>query len=484
MAEIEKLAQKAIDKAVSLGATYADCRYVETKSESLSFVDGSPEAVASNTDIGLGLRVIADGAWGFYGTSLLTQGEIIPAAEWAVRIAKGSTACAKNRIPVELAPIEPYTESFHSNYRIDPFSVGLQQKLEFLANLDRLMCHDSQVNSRSANLDFRKTQSYFASTIGSRINQTIIHSGVGIELGIKKSRREQFIRSFPQNGGQYECKGYELLDEFDFAAEIPRLSEEAIALASAADCPGVTANVILEGSVVSLVIHELVGHPLELDRVFGSERNFSGTSFATTDLLDKLQYGSEIVNIVSDTTHPYGLGSFGYDDEGVKAHKVDLIKNGILVGYLSSRESALQIGRASSGAMRAEGWGNIPLIRMTNTNLLPGDRTVNELIAAAGDGLYMSTISSWSPSDDRSSFEFGCEIAWEIKGGKLGQVYKNPTFSGRTVDFWNSVRAIGNEAAFRVWGTPNCGKGQPGQNARTGQGASPILVANLKVGGA
>ena len=233
-----------------------------------------------------------------------------------------------------------------------------------------------------------------------------------------------------------------------------------------------------------MVIHELVGHPLELDRVFGSERNFSGTSFATTDQLDKLHYASEMVNFVSDATDPVGLGSYGYDDEGVKARRVELIKNGLLVGYLSSRETAQRISRESSGAMRADGWGNIPIIRMTNTNIIPGTSTLEDLFAAAKDGIYMSTISSWSPSDDRSSFEFGCEIAWEIKGGKLGQIYRNPTFSGKTVDFWNSVAAIGNESTYKVWGTPNCGKGQPGQNARTGQGGAALLVLNVKVGGA
>jgi TldD protein len=480
MANIEKIAQAAIKKAQSLGASYADCRFVETRSESLGYSDGAPEAVSSTVDAGLGVRVMADGAWGFFGSSQLSEKEAERAARMAIDIARASNLV--NKTPVELAPVQAYKDDYKSIFKIDPFTIPLAQKLDYLANLDRLMAQNSQISTRSASLDFRKTESLFVSTIGSSIHQTIIHSGVGIELGIAKSRRERFMRSFPQNGGQYESKGYELLDEFDFASAITRLAEEAIALSSAPDCPAVTANVVLESSVVGLVIHELVGHPLELDRVFGAERNFSGTSFATTDQLDKLHYAAAIVSFISDATHPYGLGSFGYDDEGVKAHKVDLIRDGILTDYLSSRETAVRIRRAPSGAMRADGWGNIPLVRMTNTNLLPGDKTLNELIAAAGDGLYMSTISSWSPSDDRSSFEFGCEIAWEIKGGKLGQVYKNPTFSGRTVEFWNSVAAIGNEGTFRIWGTPNCGKGQPGQNARTGQGACPILVTNLKVG--
>jgi len=482
MAEIEKIAQIAIEKAQALGSSYADCRFVETRGESLSYADGVPDAVSSMVDAGFGVRVIADGAWGFFGSSILSEKEAERAARMAIEIARASNLV--NKTPVQLAPAEAYRDDYKSNYRIDPFTIPLPQKLDFLANLDRLMAQNSQISARNANLDFRKIDSYFVSTIGSRIRQSLIHSGAGIELGIAKSRRERFLRSFPQNGGQYESKGYELLDEFSFASEIPRLSEEAIALSSAPECPSITGNVVLESSVVGLVIHEIIGHPLELDRVFGSERNFSGTSFATTDQLDKLQYAAPIVTVVSDATHSYGLGSFGYDDEGIKAHKVDLIKNGILTGYLSSRETAALISRPSSGAMRADGWGNIPLVRMTNTNLLPGDKSLDDLIASAGDGLYMSTISSWSPSDDRSSFEFGCEIAWEIKGGKLGQIYRNPTFSGRTVEFWNSVVAIGNESVFRVWGTPNCGKGQPGQNARTGQGACPILVINLKVGGA
>jgi len=482
MAEIEKIAQSAIDKALDLGASYADCRIVEIRGESLSYADGVPEGISSLVDSGLGVRVIADGAWGFFGSSLVNKKEAERAARMAVDIALASASL--NKSPLEISPLQSYNDSYISKFKIDPFTIPLAQKLEYLAHQDNLMSQNGQVNSRGSSLDFRKLTSFFASNIGSKIHQAIIQSGVGIELGIKKSRREQFLRGFPQNGGQFECKGYELLDEFDFAGEIPRLSEEAIALSTAADCPAITANVVLEGSVVGLVIHELVGHPLELDRVFGSERNFSGTSFATTDQLDKLQYGSPLVNFASDATHPYGLGSFGYDDEGVKSHKVDLIKNGLLTGYLSSRETAALIERPSSGAMRADGWGNIPLVRMTNTNIIPGDKSLDDLIAMAADGIYMSTISSWSPSDDRSSFEFGCEIAWEIKGGKLGQVYKNPTFSGRTTDFWNSVLAIGNEQTFRVWGTPNCGKGQPGQNARTGQGACPILVGNLKVGGA
>jgi len=480
MADIEKLAKIAVEKAVSLGAEYADCRYVEIENESLSFSNGAPESVNRSYDNGFGIRVITSGAWGFFGSSVLTQDEAVRAARKAVEIGKASAGL--NQSPVKFAPAGVSADDWVSDFKIDPFTVDLKEKIAFLENLDRLMARNESITTRNSHIDFRKTISYLVTTEGTKVRQRIVHSGVGIDLGISKSRHERASRSYPQNGGQYECKGYELLSEFDFENAVPRLTEEVTALLGAPECPSTETSLLLEGSVVGLIIHELAGHPLELDRVFGSERNFSGTSFATTDLLDNLRYGSSMVNFASDPTHSYGLGSFGYDDEGVKSSKVDLIKNGILVGYLSSRETAARIGKNSSGAMRGDGWGNIPLIRMTNINMSPGDKSFDDLVAMAGDGIYMSTISSWSPSDDRSSFEFGCEIAWEIKGGRLGQIYKNPVFSGRTVDFWNSVAGIGEESLWKVWGTPNCGKGQPGQNARTGQGASPILVANVKVG--
>lgn len=481
MADVEKLAALAVEKATSLGATYADCRYVETEDETLAFSNGSPESVNRSFDRGLGVRVLAGGAWGFFGSSVLSEEEAVRAAEKAVEI--GTASATLNKEPVELAEISSFRGDYVSNFKTDPFEVALDEKIDFLENLDAMMAAEETVNIRNSHIDFRKTVLYLLTTEGTSVHQKIIQSGVGIELGIGKSRHERASRSFPQNGGQYECKGYELLSEIDFKEAIYRQTLEVMGLLEAEECPSLETSLVLEGSVVGLLIHETIGHALELDRVFGSERNFSGTSFATVDKLGKLQYGSKLINVVSDPTHPYGLGSFGYDDEGVKARKADLIRDGILVGYLSSRETAKRIGAQSSGAMRADGWGNIPLVRMTNTDMLPGDKSLEDLISMTGDGIYVSTVSSWSPSDDRSSFEFGCEIGYEIKGGKLGRIFKNPTFSGRTVDFWNSVVAIGNDKEWKVWGTPNCGKGQPGQNARTGQGASPILVANVKVGG-
>jgi TldD protein len=234
--------------------------------------------------------------------------------------------------------------------------------------------------------------------------------------------------------------------------------------------------------MASLQIHESIGHPLELDRVFGAERNFSGASFATTDRLASLRYASDIVNVYVDTTYPGGLATYGFDDEGVRSKREPLIENGILVNYLSSRETAYRIDKTSTGAARADGWQNMPIVRITNVLLEPGEQSFSDMISEVDDGIYLETVSSWSIDDNRDNFKMGTEIGWEIKGGKLGSMIKSPTYSGSTVSFWNSCDSVGSREEWVLWGTPNCGKGQPGQNARTAQGAAYLRFRNVRVG--
>jgi TldD protein len=265
-------------------------------------------------------------------------------------------------------------------------------------------------------------------------------------------------------------------------SQAERVAEEAVALLSAPQCPSGRRDIIIEGGQLALQVHESIGHPIELDRVLGTEASYAGTSFLTLDKLNSLKYGSGIVNVVADATVPGGLGTFGYDDEGVPAQRVDIIRDGLFVGYLTSRETAPVIGRRSGGAMRADGWRNIPLIRMTNVNLLPGDRELDDLIADTDGGLYLATNRSWSIDDHRLNFQFGTEIAHEIKGGKLGQMYKNPTYTGITPEFWNSCDAICDHRHWQMWGTPNCGKGEPGQTAHVGHGVAPARFRNVQVG--
>jgi len=242
-------------------------------------------------------------------------------------------------------------------------------------------------------------------------------------------------------------------------------------------------DLILDGSQLALQIHESIGHPSELDRVLGTEANYAGTSFLTIDKLGKLQYGSPIVNVVADSTIPNGLATVGYDDEGVEAQRWHLIKNGIFVGYLTSRETASAIGEERSrGCMRADGWSRIPLIRMTNISLMPGECTLDELINDTKDGVYMETNKSWSIDQRRINFQFATELGWRIKNGKKVEPLKNPSYQGITVEFWNSCDAICNEDHFVLWGINNCGKGQPSQRAQMSHGAAPARFRKVRVG--
>jgi TldD protein len=312
-----------------------------------------------------------------------------------------------------------------------------------------------------------------------------IVSGAGI-VAMSFAGDEIQKRSYPASfGGQHQLGGYELIESLDLVAHAARVAEEAVALHKAASCPEGERTIILESSQLGLQIHESIGHPIELDRVLGMEANFAGMSFLTLDKLGKLRYASDIVNVVADARleHGPGLGTFGYDDEGVPAQCTDIIKHGQFTGYLTNRETAAAIGLPrSGGTMRGESWNRLPIIRMTNVSLLPGAWNYDALIADTDDAILLETNRSWSIDDRRYHFQFSTEIAWEIKGGKKGRMIKNPSYSGITTEFWNSCDAICSRDHWTLWGTPNCGKGQPMQTMGTGHGAAPSRFRNIRVG--
>jgi len=480
MEEHAKLAELALSVAKDEGASYVDIRIEEIEEENISVRNGTAELIEKSTDFGLGIRVIVNGAWGFAASADVNEQSIQNVSKQATQVARASSRVKGKDIV--LSPVEKVIDSYETPVAIDPFSIPLKEKLDYLLLVDNLMNKVSGINQTESYMNFIKRNKFFASSEGSIIHEIMTQSGAGISAAAMMGHRQMGTRSYPNSSGQHQSKGYELIGELDFEKNARRISEEAVALLSAKECPSKTTTIILDGPQMSLQIHESIGHALELDRVFGAERNFSGTSFATVDKLNKLKYGSEIVNVVNDSTCPFGLGTFGYDDEGMKAGRSFLIKDGILVGYLSSRETASEVGKTSNGCMRASSWANFPIVRMTNTNLLPGDKSLEEMISEVDDGIYMQTVRTWSIDDTRESFQMGCEIGWEIKNGKLGEMIKSPSYSGNTVQFWNSCDAIANEKYWEIWGTPNCGKGQPPQNMPTSQGASPARFRNVKVG--
>jgi TldD protein len=358
--------------------------------------------------------------------------------------------------------------------------------LDLMLKVDAELRKVQGVTLAEVAMDFRRIEQLFLSSLGSEIYQLKTQTGAGYVATTFKENEIQ-RRSYPNSfGGQYQTRGYELVEELDLLGHAPRIAEEAVALHQAEQCPSGVRDIILGSSQLGLQIHESVGHPIELDRVLGTEANFAGLSFLTLEKLNTLKYGSDIVNVVADATpaHGPGLGTFAYDDEGVPAQATPIIREGQFVGYLSSRETAAQTGLArSSGTMRAEGWNRIPLIRMTNVSILPGTAgTLEDLIASTDDGIYFETNRSWSIDDRRYNFQFGTEIGWEIKNGKRGRMLKNPTYAGITTEFWNSCDAVCGPQEWILWGTPNCGKGQPMQTMGTGHGASPARFRKVQVG--
>ncbi len=482
---MKSIAVEALDAAVRRGASYADARVVETVSRSIATKNGTIADISSHESLGLGIRVLAEGCWGFTATDDLSREGLESTAALALEIARSGAIAKKS--DVALAPEEKHEAVWESPCRIDPLSVPVETILSLLLAVDAELRRNPGVTLAGTSAAFQRTRQVFASSEGSLIEQTRTVSGAGFVAHSFKNNEIQ-KRSFPNSfGGQHQLKGYELIEELDLLANAPRIAEEAVALHSADQCPDGHFDLILDSSQLALQIHESIGHPIELDRVLGTEANYAGTSFLTLEKLHRLRYASEIVNVVADARleHGPGLGTFAFDDEGVPAQCQHVIRNGLFTGYLTSRETAAQAGlNRSNGAMRADGWARLPLIRMTNVSLLPGEQTIEEVFGGTDRAIYMETNRSWSIDDRRYNFQFGCEIAWEIRNGRRARMLKNPTYSGISTEFWNSCAAIANRDHWVLWGTPNCGKGQPEQVMGTGHGASPARFRRVKVGSA
>jgi TldD protein len=478
---LQDLIDRALDAAQRAGARYADIRVVERDSESLTVKNGALEAAEAQRTAGFGVRLLVNGAWGFSSSALLEPDEAERVAREAVGVARSSASA--QRVPVELDDTPPARGSYTTPYLEDPFAVSLDEKLSILMAADAEMAGVPGVSIREGTIDWARERKMFASSDGAHTQQEIVEVGGGIEATAVSGNEVQ-LRSYPQGiGGQVVTGGFEALRSLDFAANGRRVAEEAIALLDAPQCPAGRMTLILDSSQVAMQIHESCGHPIELDRVLGMEASFAGTSFLTLDKLDALTYGSAIVNIDADATAAGGLGTFGWDDEGVPAQNVPIVSAGRFVGYLTSRETAPRIDRRSMGSSRAWGWNRIPLIRMTNINLRAGDAgSVEDIISDTKDGIYLETNRSWSIDDRRLNFQFGTQMGWLIENGRRTKLVRNPTYTGITPRFWGSCDAIGDTGSWVLWGVPNCGKGEPIQTGHVGHGASPARFRDVEVG--
>ena len=484
---MQEYTERALDVAQSNGATYADIRIVRRENQSITVKNGIVQILSLDDDFGFGVRVIANGAWGFASSNQLIEGEIDRIAAQAVTIAKASALTKE--ADVHIGPPEVHIDTYKTPVKIDPFAVSLEDKIDVLMAADKEARAVKGLALAQGTMGFLRETKTFASSEGSFIEQTLVESGLGITVrAVAEGEMQQ--RSYPNSFGRHQgTAGYEFIKKWDLPGNARQAAEEAVALLSAPQCPSKTTTLILDGPQLALQVHESCGHPIELDRVYGTEAAYAGTSFLTPEKFGAFRYGSGVVNIVADAVTPAGLGTYGYDDEGVPGQTTDIVKNGMFVGYLTSRETARQLRKThpdaperSNGTMRADGWNRVPIIRMNNVSLMPGEPTLEELIADTDDGIYMLTNKSWSIDDKRLNFQFGTELAYEIKNGKLGRMVKNATYTGITPQFWGGCDAVCNADHWNVWGTPNCGKGQPPQTAHTGHGAAPARFRNVQVG--
>ncbi|MGH4121086.1 TldD/PmbA family protein [Clostridium sp.] len=462
------------------GVDYADIRMVDRMSENISTEDLNVQNISNSRSKGLGIRVIVDGSLGFASTQDLSKLDEI--ALYALDLAKASRIVQTEKI--RMAEKDVVVDNYITPIEIDPFTVSKTEKIELLLKAEKTMRKSANLCKTKASMDFRKEEKIYADTEGSYITQTLFESGAGIEA-LSSSNDDVQGRSYPNSfGGNFATAGYEYVKSLNLVENAERVGKEADAIVKAEECPSGRFDIVIDGSQLALQVHESIGHPVELDRVFGSEAAYAGMSFVTVDKLNEnFKYGSEFVTVVADGTIPKGLGSYGYDDDGVKSQRTVIIDKGIFRNFITSRDTAVKINQISNGTNRSDGWQNMPIVRMTNINLMPGTFELDELFLGIENGLYLCTNKSWSIDDKRVNFQFGTEVAYEIKSGKLtGKIYKNTIYTGITPEFWGSCDGVCNEKYWTLYGLPNCGKGQPGQTAHVGHGTAPARFRNVKVG--
>jgi TldD protein len=474
-----ELAQAAVEAALAAGASYADARFGLTTNEMLHARNGVLDGLRQGESGGVGVRALIGSSWGFFAVAEPSEASARQAGYDAAQIAKASALVPGP--PAELASVPAAEAEWTSGWQEHPFDVSLAEKGDLLVSTTATLAAVPGVTVGEASMTAWDTEKWFVSSQGHRIFQHIVETGTSMSataVGPDETQR----RSYGGIGGNYGTRGYELVREADLLGNAPRVGEEAVALLSAPECPSGFTDLILGSEQLALQIHESVGHAIELDRILGWEAAFAGTSFLDLAQLGSLRYGSELMNITADATLPGALGSFGYDDEGTPAQRVDIVREGVWVGVLSGRDSAAVTGLPPGGMVRADGWSRLPMVRMTNVGLLPGMSSLEEIVAATDDGVLMETNRSWSIDDKRLNFQFGCEVGYEVKNGRRGRLLRNPTYTGITPQFWASLDMLGGREEWIFWGTPNCGKGQPIQSGHTGHPAAPARFRNVRVG--
>ena len=482
---MKELAAVALNAAKSKGASYADIRFVRVLRKFVSTREDHVTGVTDTESYGYGIRALVDGTWGFAASSQVDRDSIARIAEAAVAIARANKPIQKR--PIELVPEPPHVDVWQTPITKDPFKVPIDAQVDLLLRVNKAAMkpvagYKFFCNSQIFSM---KEEKIFASTEGTYTDQTLVRTfpTYTVTAVDEKSGTFETLSTNAQPMG----KGYEYVtDDIDLVKEAEEYNQLVVEKSRAKSVEPGRYDLVLNPEHLWLTIHESIGHPTELDRVLGFEANFAGTSFATTEKLGNFQYGSKLLNIIGDKTHRDGLATCGFDDDGVKTKQFNIIKDGVLVGYQTIRDNAALINlKESGGCCYADNWSSVPFQRMPNVSLLPapGDTKIvdEDLIAGVDRGIYIKGDGSFSIDQQRYNFQFGGQLFYEIKGGKIVGLLRDVAYQARTPDFWNAMDGIGSKHGYRLGGSYFDGKGEPGQSNAVSHGCPPVRVRQVNV---
>jgi TldD protein len=479
--------KQQIDRLKGQGAAYVDARwYPFEHTNYLLMWNGNLKTSTFEQESGIGIRVLHDGAWGFSASSDTSD----LSALFSNAFDNAQAASKRVTFPICLADKQAIQATFESPCRINPFDVPVTDKVAFLKEMDELL-NQQGVFQRVSDLTFIRKQIVFVDSDGSEIEKLITEVFASLEVTGKDDTGASHERKFRPGRQGATTRGWESIDRDLFAHNADRIVRELNQVLAAEDCPKEDRSVILMPGIMWLQTHETIGHPLELDRILGYELAYAGGSFVTLDDFGSLRYGSEKLTARADATLPNTPGSFGFDDDGVPCQNTVLIDRGILVGAITGRQmveeanarAGKRIFATSGGCNRASAFYRVPIERMTNINVDPGnDGTLEDIVKNTEKGIVLDGERSWSIGSNREQFHFGTEIAWLVEDGEMKQVVKNPTYKGDTVEFWNSLSAVGDESTWEVGYVENCGKGQPNQIMQLGHAVPVCRFDNVRIG--
>ena len=475
-----KIADAALSTAKKLGATYADIRINRYRVESVSTRERQVQNVARNQNYGFGVRVLVNGTWGFAASPDVTEEQARRAAQQAVEIAKANSAFQRKK--VKLVPVRKVETNWRSAFERDPFDVPVDDKINFLLKLNEEALKVKGVSFINSSMAWVNEQKFLATSDGSRIEQYIIRGNPDFTVTATNRQTGDFQTRIALPGPQ--AMGYEYIEKHGWIEEARQAGEEAVMKLSAKSVEPGKYDLILHPSHLFLTIHESVGHSTELDRALWWEANYAGTSFLTPDKTGKLQFGSKIVNFFADRTQPNALATVGYDDEGVPGQKWYLVKDGTFVDWQTTRDLAPLIGRNKSyGCLHADSWSSVPFPRMPNVSLEPAKEnvTAEDLIGGVENGIMIHGRGSYSIDQQRYNFQFGGQTFWEIKNGKVVGMLRDVAYQSRTTDFWGACDGLGGQATYKLGGSFNDGKGEPGQSNAVSHGCPVARFRQINV---